>query len=765
MGLGRPPVARARDEFPLSAVVVANVRARTQAAEVAAAHATANVTGAPFLTRPYIGWHSLNSYFDHCSPDYAVDNRLCTVDGLVARKSNGYDPTFPKGYAATPGGTDYVYYDGHNGFDVGLSYETLLAAAPGTVQVAGIDSANPCFGLNVTVDHGNGYTTRYAHMSRIDVSGGQVVARGQQIGLSGTTGCSTGPHLHFGLYSTNPWNAIDPWGWLGPPGADPYPYDTGDMWLTGNPQDPFPQAPLSTAAVLGGNSASVTWSPGFDGGEPISSYTVRATPGGATMQVPATDSRAVFQGLTLGTTYTFSVTATNSEGVSPASAPTNPVTPIVPPTTYYFAEGFTGPGYVERLRLFMPLAGGFGTIDYYTATGHLVVPIQLIAGHDLVVSVNDAVGPGVEVAIKVTLPGPGVVEREMDYQTGNWHGTERQVGVPAPQPKWYFSEGSTLDRFDEFLTLLNPQTSDVSVTISYATDAGQHPISPPVVVGAGRRLTIPVFDPTLGVGRGVGGVSMEVVASAPIVAERPFYVNGFDFGSGAVRDGHDAFGVNAADTSWYFAEGTTLPGFNEYLTLQNPNLATALVALHYIDAAGQVTDHQVKIAPQSRFTVFVFDAGLGVGRGIAGVSAQVTSSIPIVAERPMYMSAIIGGGLVAGADVAPGVQAGATMFSFAGGSSLPGDSDYLTIANPAAQPVTVTLNYFSASGTITRTLQVPASTRHTVPIAHPAEGVGPGLTLEGLVITASAPVVVEKITYSVSSDRYGASATFGGSGH
>ena len=760
-GRGQLPVARVRDEFPLPATVVADVRARTRAASTAGPEA---VTGTPFMTRPYLGWHSLNSYFDHCSPDYGVDNQLCTVDGLVARKSNGFDPYFPKGYAATPGKTDYVYYDGHNGFDLGLSYETLLAAAPGTVQVAGVDPVNPCFGLNVTIDHHNGYTTRYAHMSRVDVSPGENVGRGQALGISGTSGCSTGPHLHFGLYTTNPWNAIDPWGWLGAAGADPYPFDTGDMWLTGNPQDPFPQAPLNVAAALAGTTATVTWTPGFDGGEPFSSFTVQAMPGGATQTVGANAGRAVFRDLQLGTAYTFTVSGQNSEGVSPTSVPSNPVTPVVPPTLHYFAEGFTGPGYQERLRLFMPTLGGEATIDWYTPTGHTSTTVNLTAGRDSIVSVNDSVAANQDVAARVTLPGPGVVEREIDYSTAAWHGSERQVGIPSPQAVWNFAEGSTMNQFDEYLTLLNTQSTDVTVTLNYMTERGPAPART-VSVAAGRRVTIPVFGSDRGVGRGFGGVSIQLVASAPIVAERSLYLNGFDFGSGPVSDGHDAFGVAGAAPTWYFAEGSTLPGVYEYLTLQNPNAGDAAVAIRYTDTVGKVTDRQVTVARQSRVTVFVFDPGQGVGRGVAGVSAQLTSTLPIVAERPMYVTAMLGGGLVVGADVAPGVQAGDSYFSFAGGSSLAGDSDFLTIANPGLQPVTVTIAYYAATGLATRTITVPPSTRHTVLVGDPVEGVGAGQTLEGIIVTATLPIVVEKITYSYNADRYGASATSGGRSH
>src|SRR5712692_3029088 len=67
-----------------------------------------------FLTRPYMNYHYATSIFDHCNPDYSIDAKVCASDGAVALKSNGVDPGFSLGYALTPGGRDYVYYDGHN---------------------------------------------------------------------------------------------------------------------------------------------------------------------------------------------------------------------------------------------------------------------------------------------------------------------------------------------------------------------------------------------------------------------------------------------------------------------------------------------------------------------------------------------------------------------------------------------------------------------------------------------------------------------------
>lgn len=83
----------------------------------------------------------------------------------------------------------------HSGVDFTLpSGSPVRASAGGKVRAAGRWGG---YGKRVEIDHGNGLVTRYAHLSSIQVRVGQVVTPGQQIGKVGSTGRSTGPHLHF----------------------------------------------------------------------------------------------------------------------------------------------------------------------------------------------------------------------------------------------------------------------------------------------------------------------------------------------------------------------------------------------------------------------------------------------------------------------------------------------------------------------------------------------------------------------------------------
>ena len=83
----------------------------------------------------------------------------------------------------------------HEGVDFVADPGTKVIASAGGVVVGA--EFHPQYGNLIEIDHGNDFSSRYAHLSKIDVKPGQVVKRGQLIGASGNTGRSTGPHLHF----------------------------------------------------------------------------------------------------------------------------------------------------------------------------------------------------------------------------------------------------------------------------------------------------------------------------------------------------------------------------------------------------------------------------------------------------------------------------------------------------------------------------------------------------------------------------------------
>lgn len=129
------------------------------------------------------------------STAYAVSR----PDGALAGSGNFSWPT--AGYISQG------YWGGHPAIDVaGWLGAPVTASDAGYVVLAG-GGWNSGYGNYVIVDHGNGFTTLYAHLNSVFVKPGETVSRGQQVGTMGNTGNSTGPHLHFEIrYNGVPYN-------------------------------------------------------------------------------------------------------------------------------------------------------------------------------------------------------------------------------------------------------------------------------------------------------------------------------------------------------------------------------------------------------------------------------------------------------------------------------------------------------------------------------------------------------------------------------
>ncbi|MEU5787836.1 M23 family metallopeptidase [Micromonospora purpureochromogenes] len=107
----------------------------------------------------------------------------------------------------------------HAGIDFAMPAGTPVRAAfGGTVEKAG--DVGDGYGISVVVNHGNGYLTHYAHLSTTKVGVGEKVGAGETLGLEGSTGDSTGPHLHFEVHQGQLWNQIDPAPFLRARGID-----------------------------------------------------------------------------------------------------------------------------------------------------------------------------------------------------------------------------------------------------------------------------------------------------------------------------------------------------------------------------------------------------------------------------------------------------------------------------------------------------------------------------------------------------------------
>jgi murein DD-endopeptidase MepM/ murein hydrolase activator NlpD len=124
--------------------------------------------------------------------DAAADSQVGAMRLPTRRPIAGGELSSPFGNRIDP-------LNGGRAFHAGLDFSaphgtTIVAAAGGSVAYAGFRAD---YGWTVEIDHGNGLATRYAHASRLLVAAGALVMPGERIALVGSTGRSTGPHLHF----------------------------------------------------------------------------------------------------------------------------------------------------------------------------------------------------------------------------------------------------------------------------------------------------------------------------------------------------------------------------------------------------------------------------------------------------------------------------------------------------------------------------------------------------------------------------------------
>src|SRR5450759_4159901 len=278
---------------------------------------------------------------------------------------------------------------------------------------------------------------------------------------------------------------------------------------------------------------------------------------------------------------------------------------------------------------------------------------------------------------------------------------------------FYFAEGTTRTNFQEYLCLGNSGDQAASAQVTYMfTDGTTKDAS--YTVPANSRKTVDV-NSVVGPNK---DLSLKVLSDSPnLVAERPMYFNY----NGVWTGGSDAIGAVAPNNKWYFAEGNTLPEFDQYVTVLNPGSTKANLKFHYmVEGLGEklVTG---QVGPHSRKNFKTRDQ-IGDGKN---VSLYLESDQPVVAERPMYFNyqGLASNNWTGGHDVV-GTNSPNTNWYFAEGTTRKNAVDgafeqWLCLQNPGTKPITVTATYQLAVGQgnpVSKSYTVPAQQRLTVSV-------------------------------------------------
>ena len=357
--------------------------------------------------------------------------------------------------------------------------------------------------------------------------------------------------------------------------------------------------------------------------------------------------------------------------------------------SWYLPEGYTGVGFDEWVLIMNPGDDvALIRVVFQTLTGQVEGPlIYAQPSSRITVHVNEWV-PEMHVSTMVTsMDGASIMaERAMYmYETpdGKW-GAHDSKGILTPSPVWYLPEGATYFGFDEWVLVQNPNNVAVDTRVQFLGIGGVANEFT-VAIGPTSRYSIHVNDyvPDMEISTRVESLTAVDGEMLPVFAERAMYMNTTDGKRGA----HDSIGLSVPAPEWYLPEGTTRPGFDEWVLVMNPNDTATNVRATFLTPAGVGGTYEFHMGPNSRGTIHVNDFLYN-----EDVSTVVTSldGAGILSERAMYINTSDG---KRGAHDSIGAYQTDTYWFLPEGTTRPGFDEWVLVQNPnsTAAEVRVTL--------------------------------------------------------------------------
>jgi hypothetical protein len=366
--------------------------------------------------------------------------------------------------------------------------------------------------------------------------------------------------------------------------------------------------------------------------------------------------------------------------------------------TWYFAEGHIGKGFREYLTVDNPDPANACTVNMqylYTPNGSITpftktVSVSVAPGSRLTEPVNQDLGfdsaaaSAADVATTVTVNSStpncsGVVVERPVYFT-NYHGMASGtdvIGATHLGQNFYFADVPAGPNVTTYLTILNPNAQSATVTAKYYA-GGQQVQLQSLTVPANARGTIPV-----NVAVSAAHVAAVVTTNQNVLIERPSYF----INSGGISGAADTIGAQGLANDWLFAEGYTVPGYQEYLTVANvdPTNRPAAVTITLKSKTGVTQSYSATVNAQSQLIWNV-----NQNNTFAGFSPEVSAEVKstganIVVQREMYFqyhhTLPTGTQQVAGISDVVGQMgpASKSAYTFAEGYANTGYSEWLTI--------------------------------------------------------------------------------------
>ncbi|MFH1150642.1 MAG: hypothetical protein V1748_09245 [Actinomycetota bacterium] len=388
-------------------------------------------------------------------------------------------------------------------------------------------------------------------------------------------------------------------------------------------------------------------------------------------------------------------TANNVYGVS-VTPPTDAKS-ANPGTTVTYALTVTNKG--STADTFTP---GIGGSPAWTIKAPTVDNLAAGASRDVSVTVDipaEAAGGATDEAT-VTYTSAGDETRsdssQLDTTANNLVGTT-----------WYLAEGSNAWGFSTYITLENPNDSAVNARLTYM--APNAPASGKGIVGT-RTVTLPPLSQTTvssepDIGPVDFSTKVESLEGKTIAVDRTMFWTG----EGSSSPGyHSSIGTDTPSRSWYLPEGSSKWGFETWTLVQNPNNEDATVTLIYM-----AEDNWQKVLARNVPANGRIAYSMAADIGEHDSSVEVTSDLPVIAERSMYRNNHREGSCSIGA-----TTPAADYFLAEGACGYDvGFTTYVLVQNPQDSTNDVTLTYQTASGPVAGpTFTMEPNTRKTVKV-------------------------------------------------
>ena len=296
--------------------------------------------------------------------------------------------------------------------------------------------------------------------------------------------------------------------------------------------------------------------------------------------------------------------------------------------------------------------------------------------------------------------------------------------IPPPPPlpnesrRWYFAEGSTRSPFEVAFALQNPNPQPTVAHFQFLAADGSKPTPYDLPLPANSRQTLQASQV-------MPNAEFATIVSTdlPAYVERSMY-----FG----HAGHSAAGARQPSKTWYLAEGSTVPPFDTWVLIMNPNSAPTVAQMHFLREDGSVVDHTELVPPLARKSVYVNSLFT-----TSGFATQVSADQPIVVERAMYFD-----NDQAGHDTLATPTPSQTWY-LAAGTSRGGFDTWLLVENPGAAPANVKVSFITDTGNVvTQPLFVLPHARNSLftdPLVPNAA--------YGIRVDSDQPIVAERAVY------------------